>query len=260
MLRVSLIVVLAVITGCGSAVIPQDTTPAVAKAPIPQPLTCASILRNIPTNSDKRCVGISVVAEALLDGVPLDGDGSDEAESIAKQIYGSLTTGRQLRYHRHVLIDGDRVPIDAKKSIGRLSTLVANHYKRDFSRLNQTEQGRQKLLAAEDSFVATSSELDQILVADEDKLDAFFGNGSRKFANGTVKDTHHTFLISKGPDGDVVVHDPNDPASPISCQVVNAEEGVTVQWTCKYKDTGETTTQRYFIVAKDRFFKVMLGE
>lgn len=252
----SFTVVLVLIIGCDS-VNSQDATSATSTALEPPPLSREDILRSMPTNADKNCVGISLVAEALLDGALIDGSGGEEVEEIAQRIYASLTTAQPLRYHRHVMIDGVRVSIDSQMAITKLSTLVADLYKRDYLRLIQTEEGRQKLLTAQDSFVATSHELDRILDADPDKVDAFLGTGIRKFPDGTIEDTHHAFLISQGADGGLVVYDANDPGLPISCRVRGDDRGVTIEWTCKYKATGKTTTQQYFVVPKDRFFRML---
>jgi len=257
MIRNWLAVLLFVTTGCGSAVAQQNTTTS-ANARNASPRE--SILRHTPTNSDKRCVGISVVSEALLDGIRLEGDGPGNVAQIAQQIYNSLPTGQEIRYRRDVTIEGVRVPIHSEAAIDKLSTLIADKYKRDYFRLLKTEEGRQKLLAAQNSFVVTSSELERILDADVDKIDAFCGFGRRLFPDGTLKKTTHAFLIGKRSDGDIVVYDPNDPGSPIICQILNKEGGVTIKWTCQYRDTGHITTQCYRVVHKDRFFRVIIGE
>ncbi len=260
MIRGLLIIALLAITGFAHADDPQDSTPATAGSSEPVPLAREIILSSISTNSDKRCVGISVVAEALLDGVALEEDGCDEAASVADQIYDSLTTKQQLRYRPDVMVEGVCVPLISKAAIDKLGTLVADKYKRDFSRLMSTEEGRQTLLTAQDSFVATLSELERILDADPDKVDVFIGSGTRLFPDGTVELSYHAFLIGKEANGDMVVYDANDPGSPIKCKLWNCEQGVAIGWTCSYRDTGHTTTQYYLFVHKDRFFQVMLGE
>ena len=259
MIRVCLTLVLGVITGCDRAMAPQDAASTTTSTLDPKPPTRAAVLSNIPRNSDKRCVGITVVAEALLNEVRSEGTARGEVEIVAQRMYDNLTTGRHLRYPPTVMIDGMRVPITSEEAIDRLSTLVAKKYKRDYSRLLETEEGRQKLLAAGNSFVTTSCALDRILEADPDTMDAFFGSGSRLFPDGSVQDTHHAFLIGKTSNGDTVVYDANDPGLPITCQLLNTHEGVAVEWTCRYRDTGHITTQRYLVVHKDQFFQLMLG-
>ncbi|MEO8496826.1 MAG: hypothetical protein ABI614_17285 [Planctomycetota bacterium] len=260
MVRVLLTIAFMAFAGCGNADEPQDSPPATAGKSEPIASPRAAILSSISTNSDKRCVGISLVAEALLDGLPVEGDSCDEADDVAARIYDSLTSKRQLRYLQRVSIEGTCVPLISTEAIDKISTLVAEKYKQDFSRLMTTEDGRRKLLAAQDSFVATASQLDRILDADSDKLDAFFGSGVRRFPDGTVEDTYHAFLIGKGQNGALVVYDANDPGLPIECKLLGGESGVAIEWTCRYRDTGQTTTQHYLIVPKDRFFHVMLGE
>ena len=68
-----------------------------------------------------------------------------------------------MRYHRHVLIAGEQVPINSEDALDELGTLVAERYKRDYIRLTTTEVGRQKLHSAHYSFVAASRELNQIV-------------------------------------------------------------------------------------------------
>ncbi len=218
------------------------------------------ILRNMPTNSDERCLGISVVAEALLGGKRLDRDGLDAPEDLARRIYDGLTNGRKLRYHGRVSIDGRRVPIDSREALEKLSTLVAKLYKRDYHALSKTEQGRQRLVAGQTSFIRTSAELDRILRDDPDKTDVFLASGKRWFPDGTVKDTYHVILIRKEPGGEKSVYDPNDPGSPIASRAEDTDNGLMIEWTCRYKDTGVVTRQRYRIVHKDDFFRLTLGK
>ena len=158
------------------------------------------------------------------------------------------------------MIDGVPVPITSRGAINKLSSMIAEKYKQDYSRLLKTDSGRRRLLAAQDDFVPTSGALDRILEADHDNVDVFIGSGTRVFPDGTVKQTHHAFLIGNESGSDIVVYDPNDPGLPISCELRNTEEGVTIEWTCRYKHTGQVTTQRYLVVHKDRFFQAMLGE
>lgn len=218
------------------------------------------VLNNLPTNSDQRCIGIAMVSEALLDGVRLEEDGPDDVAQIAQQIYLSLTNGQVVRCRRDVMIGATRVPIFSAAAIDKLSTLVADKYKRDYFRLLKTEAGRQKLFAAQSDFVVSSRDLERILAADADELDAFCGVGRRVFPDGTEKETTHAFLIARSPDGKLVVHDPNDPGRPIACQILNTDDGVTIEWTCRYRDTGHVTTQTYRIVHKDKFFGLLVGE
>jgi hypothetical protein len=216
-----------------------------------------AILANMPTNSEKRCVGISVVVEALLDGDRLKDSDHEQAEKIANRIYDQLLDGRPLRYHTHVLIDGEGVPIDSSEAIETLCTLVTDRYKQDYRRLIETDAGRRKLDMAGKSFIATSNQLDRILDLDPDKTDVFFGSGRRLFPDGTIDDTYHAFLISKTANGDKFVYDSNSPGAPIPCQITDHDDGVTIKWRCRFQTTGKITTQTYRIVHKDTFFGVI---
>ena len=218
------------------------------------------ILRNLPTNSNQRCVGISIVAEALLDGVRADGTAGDNAEDVAHRIYGNLLTNRQLPFQPRLLIGEASVAIESAVAIEKLTSLVTDLYKDDFLRLSKTRKGRRKLLAAEDAFVATREQLEKILDAEPDQTDAFLGSGTRTFPDGRLDQTHHAFLIVKMADGQMRVFDPNEPGSAIACKLTNRTGGVEVEWTSQYRDTGMETTQRYQFVHKDIFFRLMLGQ
>ena len=203
--------VVVAVLGCDTA---EDTKAGFA---ITNPSLRTAILSNIPTNSDKRCVGIAIVAEALLDGICVEENGSEDVEKIAQQIYGNLVAGRPLRHRRQIAIDGVPVPITAKEAMDIMSTLVADYYKRDYARLLKTDKGVQRLRAAQSKFVVSSDALDRILDADPDKMDAFFGAGCRVFPHGAVEDTYHVVLIGKKSNGETVLYDANDPGSPIDC-------------------------------------------
>lgn len=261
MIRFTLTIAIAFLAGCDDRSGATDAKrPAAGEIPAPRELPRETILRNMPANREQRCVGISVVTEALLDGRPVDGDGGETAEDIARRVYHSLVTRQQLIYYPQVIIDEESVSIESPAAINELSSLVTDFYKQDYRRLSKTEQGRQQLLAAEDSFVATEKELDRILDAEPDETEAFFGSGSRTFPDDTLESTHHVFLIDKRDDGTKYVYDSNDPGSPITCQLANRLDGVEVEWTCQYRDTGKETTQRYLVVDKDTFFRLILGE
>jgi len=219
-----------------------------------------TILRNMPTNSGQRCVGISVVTEALLDGDRADSNSRDAVDDVARRIYRSLVTGDRLHYHPKLLIDSEATSSESRAAIDKLSALVTDYYKQDFLRLSKTEQGRKRLLAAEDSFVATDKELDRILEAEPDKIDAFLGSGTRAFPDDTLEETHHVFLVGKLANGHTYVYDSNAPGTAIACKLTNRHDGVEVEWTCQYRDTEKETRQRYLVVHKDRFFQLILGE
>jgi hypothetical protein len=82
----------------------------------------------------------------------------------------------------------------------------------------------------------------------------------RRFPDGTFKDTNHAILISKNASGEKVVYDPNDPGTPIVCRVQDIGDGVEVTWKCRYRDTGQLTTQRYQVLARETFFRLALAK
>ena len=213
------------------------------------------VLLEIPVNSDRRCVGIAVVSAALLEGDILDPDRPVEATKLANEIYQNLVRGKQGAFPTEVLVDGRRLPTHSKAVIDKLSTLVADKYKADYRKQIQTEQGRQKLFDVENDIILSQRELADVLSADRDGIVVFCGIGLRKFADGTEQSTAHAFLMSKRQKAGLVVYDPNDPKEPISCRVQYEKLGVVVEWTCRYRDTGQTTTQKYWIIPKDRYFK-----
>jgi hypothetical protein len=218
-----------------------------------------AILSRLPTNSDKRCVGITVVAAALLEGVLLPGDECDQAAEIAGRIYRGLTTGQPLRHHRYVCVAGKPAPLTSAAAMDALSTRVAEHYKRDYDRLSGTPSGRRQLVAAQNRFVATSEKLRGLLEADTDHTEVFIGIGDRTFPDGTVQETYHAFLVGLNPQGQCIIYDSNDPGKPIPCELSETSEGVELAWTCRYRDTNQQTTQRYLVIAKREFFRAMHG-
>jgi hypothetical protein len=219
-----------------------------------------SILQNMPVNSEERCVGITIVVAALLEGNRTNGDRQDRPEELAKRIYATLTTGKPVHYSRYLLSNGRSLAIDSREALDTLSTLVADLYKEDYRRLIQTEEGRRRLFQAAGGFVRTREELEGLLDRHTDKTDVFLAGGIRRFPDGTVKETHHAVLIRNGPSGELLVFDPNDPGVPIRCRVETDEDGLVLEWTCRYKDTGMITTQRYHIIPKDRYFRTVLRE
>jgi hypothetical protein len=218
------------------------------------------VLENMPVNSGKRCLGIAAVAEALLHGREIKGNGHDLPEELARRVYGRLAAGGQVRYHARVLLGGRPVPIESTEAMDRLGTLVANLYKQDYFRLLRTQQGRRRLIRAQDSVLTTRKQLDGVLDAAPDKTAFFCAGGTRWFPDGRVESTHHAVLLRRGADGRHFVYDPNDPGSPIACRLSDNEKDLVVAWTCHYRDTGLVTTQRYRLVPAGRFFQLALGK
>jgi hypothetical protein len=218
------------------------------------------ILRNMPVNSDSRCVGISLVAGALLEGEMVTDDTADDPAKLARQIYDAARKKNPVRYHPSVLLDDGPVSIQSHAALEKLSTMVADLYKQRHFELIDTEPGRQRLRAAMAQVVKSSDELDALLQADPDKIDTFFCVGMRRFPDGTFKDTNHAILIAKNASGEMVVYDSNDPGAAIPCKLHDTGDGVEVTWKCRYRDTGQVTTQRYQILPKDTFFRLALSK
>jgi hypothetical protein len=226
----------------------------------PTAFSPSEILRNMPVNSDSRCVGISLVAGALLEGQMLADDAADEPATLGQQIYDGALKKSAVRYHPRLLLDDGAAPIQSREALEKLSATVADLYKQRHLELIATEKGRQRLRAAMGKVVKSSVELDAVLDADPDKIDTFFCIGMRRFPDGTFTDTNHAILIAKNSMGEKVVYDPNDPGTAIPCRLQDIGDGVEVTWKCGYRDTGQITTQRYQILAKDTFFRLALAK
>jgi hypothetical protein len=220
----------------------------------------AEILRNMPVNSDSRCVGISLVAAALLEGEVLADDAADDPTALGRQVYDGARKKTTVRYHPRIALDDGPAPIQSREALEKLSTIVADLYKQRHMELIGSEAGLRRLRAAMASVVKSAEELDAILDGDSDKTDAFFCVGMRRFPDGTFKDTNHAILIAKNSTGEKIVYDPNDPGAAIPCKLHDTGDGVEVTWKCRYRDTGDVTTQRYQILAKETFFRLALSK
>ncbi|QDS96987.1 hypothetical protein [Adhaeretor mobilis] len=217
------------------------------------------ILSNLPTNSDKRCVGIAAVTEALLGRTENLEQDVIPAERLAKTIYDHIATGKAVTYPRELIVNGKQSPTNSKESLAQLSSLVADLYKRDYFRLMQTEPGKERLLTAQDRGIATQAELLRILAADSDHLAVFSGAGWRRFPDGTSNRTYHAFLVGKDKQGKLFIYDPNEPGKAIPCQLFKKPNSITLQWTCRYRDTGKNTTQRYHLIHQEEYFRLILA-
>jgi len=224
------------------------------------PFSPAEILRNMPVNRESRCVGISLVAGALLEGQMLTDDVTDDPATLAQQIYDASLNKTKVQFHTRLTRDDGAAPIQSRDALEQLSTTVADLYKQRHMELIATEKGRQRLRAAMGEVVTSSAELDAILDADPDQIDTFFCVGMRRFPDGTFKDTNHAILIAKNSIGDKIVYDPNDPGAAIPCRLHDTGDGVEVTWKCRYRDTGQVTTQRYQILARETFFRLALAK
>jgi len=239
----------------------EDKTAAAGAAPAsPAAFEPAEILRNMPMNSDRRCLGIALVAEALLDGKQTEGDGCEDPKELGRQIYQGAEKKAVLQFRPKLCTDQGVAPIMSREAIDKLSTVVADLYKERHLALIATNEGRRKIVAAQSSNVKTVKELDAILDADRDKIHAFLAIGLRQFPDASEKPTYHVVLIAKTPSGKKVVYDPNDPGAAITARFNETNEGLFVQWTCRYRDTGQVTTQEYQIVSQETFFRMALSD
>lgn len=214
------------------------------------------VLRNMPTNSDQRCVGITAVTEALLEGQPTNETASEaDVERLAKSIFRNLATDEPSKFPQYLKIGGERVKINSPAALKHLSTRVAELYKRETNRILQTPNGAARLQSAQRQTVATKQALINILDSDADKIEFFCCFGERRFPDGTYKTTSHAVLFRKSANGDLIVFDPNDPGRPIECKLSESSRILTAEWSCRYRDTGDITWQRYVLVPKRTFFR-----
>jgi hypothetical protein len=230
-------------------------SPSVSKTVTPHRDT---ILHNMPLNSHERCVGISAAVEALLEAEPQPSSNSIALDDLADEIYASLKNGRNVRYYSQVVLDGQQNATDSALVLENLCTRITALYQRDFELLKQDDQGRRALVAAQSAFLKSKSELHRVLENDSDKTVMFCGVGERRFPDETLKDTFHAFLLYETETGTVFVYDPNDPGSPIACQIDEADGELTIQWKCPYRDTGHVTTQSYSVVDAKTFFGTIM--
>ncbi len=237
----------------GKAAVKTTAAPAAAFQP-------AEILRNMPMNSDFRCLGIALVAEALLEGKMVEGNECENAEELGRRIYQGAEKKAVLPFRAKVCLEQGAVPIQSRESLNKLSTVVADLYKQRHLALMATSAGRQKIVAAQSANVKTTKELDELLDADRDKIHAFLAIGLRQFPDASEKPTYHVVLIAKTPASKKVVYDPNDPGTAINCRLEETNDGLFIQWTCQYRDTGQITTQEYQIVSQETFFRMALAD
>jgi hypothetical protein len=178
----------------------------------------SAVLINMPMNSNQRCTGIATVAEALLHVEPSPGEGCDMPEAVGQAIFERVMTGSPLRYRPTVLIDGKPLAIESQAAQDRISSVVADLFKKRYAELITTEAGKHRLREG-NQFLRTTSELDEILDQAQDKTDVFAGRGMRYFDDGRETETNHAFLIRASSPGAKVVYDSNDPGRPIPCQL-----------------------------------------
>ncbi|QDU41307.1 hypothetical protein Mal4_56730 [Maioricimonas rarisocia] len=239
----------------------QPSPPAIAESPF---------LQHMPVNSERRCVGVCAVSEALLEGRPQTGDepvGDDPAASsrlhdpavLAHAIYVSLTGETPVTYPRTVRINGESLPIESPSVMVHLSTLVADMYRADFQRVTASSDHAYQLALAQRRFVPDGTALLAMLRGDPDRTAIFIGTGERTFPDGHLRPTYHAFLLSEAEDGRILVFDPNAPGQPWPCTIRNTPRGVQVAWTSPYRDTGQTTHQQYRIAGQQQYFRTLFA-
>ena len=215
------------------------------------------ILKDMPVNHDDNCLGISAVAEALLEGSRYESADGEEAEEVAGRIFDNLTLDKQISYPSRLLLDGRAVRIESKEALSALSSQVSALYKREYIRLNESENGRQQLVAGQAHLVESAGALDAIIEGDQDRMEVFCGIGRRDFPTKPSERTDHVILIGKSKDGGLFVFDPNDPTSQLPCTLVPGSKGLMVEWSCRYPDTGEMTTQKYYLIRASDYFRTI---
>ncbi|HEY2411309.1 MAG TPA: hypothetical protein VGI40_03655 [Pirellulaceae bacterium] len=217
------------------------------------------ILANMPVNVDHRCLGISLVAAALLEGEIAADDDCDMVEDLSKRIYEAEFTKARVRYHSALCLDGDRVAITSQAGLNALAIAVFERYKQRHLELIATADGIKKIRDAEQQFLRSRRAIAELLEADPDHIMPFALLGERRFPDGKITDSNHVVLLAKLADGEIIVYDPNDPGRPIPCRFQPASDGILITWTCGYKDPGIVTTQQYRIIELDRFFREALA-
>lgn len=221
------------------------------------------LLRNMPTNSDQRCVGIAGVAAILLEGERLELHGLESdirSEELALMIFDRLSSEDSIQYPSHLSIHGRPVSVESADALRMLSDQVAELYKSEARRMNRSAFGRKRLRLANAAFIESERALHNTLDADPDKTELFCCLGYRRFPNGSYKETYHAVLFRKTPQGNVVVFDPNDPGKPIEIEFDEDERRLMVKWKCVYQDTGQQTTQTYQVIPRRTYFSIARGE
>ena len=246
------------VLGCGliaSCVKPGDGSsfPPAITAVTPSVLEVAdsTFLSHMPMNSDQRCVGIALVAEALFAGQRLAPESMEPVEALAERVYGNVASSRRLEYPAQLQTAIGTVSIDSAAGLSALTEAVANRYKQQYFGDVANAEGQARLRQAiEQNLVRHEEHLRELLRQTGPHPQAFFGMGFRLFPNDDLKETWHAFLIGLEPTGEFYVLDSNDWGPHHTCHVREDEDRVLIEWSCKYRDTGETTSQEYQIATK----------
>lgn len=219
----------------------------------------SDILKKMPVNSDQRCVGIAAVAEALFDAETVTSTEAVSAHSLAKRIFLGLSRDQTVSFPESIYVNGLATAIEHPTALRALTGEVANLYKEEAKIAWATEQGSRRLHAARAAAVRTKSELLDILDADVDRTVLFCCFGSRRFPTGEYRETYHAVLLSNRNGAGVTVFDPNDPGTANACQLTENIGGLTVEWSCRYRDSGMVTDQFYAVVHGTKFFQIARG-
>lgn len=217
------------------------------------------ILANMPVNVEHRCLGISLVAAALLEGEAVADEECDKPEELSKRIFDAEFTKARLQFRPALSLDGRRVPTTSREGLNALAIAVFDRYQQRHLELTATDEGVKKIRDAEGNFLKTRRAVDELLEADADHIVPFALRGERRFPNGEIKESRHAALIAKKADGQIIVYDSNDPGRPIACRFQPSADGILITWTCGYKDPDIVTTQQYRIIELDRFFREALA-
>ena len=239
-----------VLVGCsGGPLAPPSVSTSIPCEP-------SQVLKTLPVNTDQRCMGIAIVIEAMLGASFLEADHCPAAQTLADQLYAQAASAARLQPPQFIQAEGARLPLLSEAGMEMLCTLIADRYKQDFARWASDEAAAERLADAEMSFVTSRRSLQQILLSDVDHAVAFGGPGIRDFPEGEGRETYHAFVLQLQSDDRIVVYDPNDPRSPIPCELHETDEGVLIEWSCQYRDTGLRTTQAYYLVPVQDYLAV----
>src|SRR5688572_14561283 len=90
------------------------------RASAPSRFGPAEILRNMPVNSDFRCTGIALVAEALLEGELIDDGGCDRPDELGRLIYENASKQAQTRFRSKLCLNHGALPIQSREALDRI--------------------------------------------------------------------------------------------------------------------------------------------
>lgn len=236
----AILVAALLLSSCSGPVEKAEAKPA---AQVEQVDAQARLLQNMPMNDDKRCLGIALTMEVLLEATLTPDGAAETPRELGQRIYQSVRDDAAVRCGDTVVIAGRTMPVWSPEALQAISTAVADLYKRDyFATAGPAGEGQ-----VEGRVIASLLELDDLISQDGDGVVMMGGMGQRWFADGTTAETTHAFLVAKGAAGGYVVHDPNDPGTRIAARVTENDGEVELEWEAQYRDTGQLTRQRYVL-------------